>query len=53
MMVSLELVIFYGFNIFEVVKSFNEAIRKIIERTTAVNNIYVDIKISDINISEK
>lgn len=53
MMVSLELVIFYGFNIFEVVKSFNEAIRKIIERTTAVNNIYIDIKVSDINISGK
>ena len=51
--IYLELTVFYGYNIFKTVDKFNKKIRNSIETATAINNIYLDTKISNIDVNEE
>lgn len=51
--ISMELVIFYGYKILDVVNRFKNNLEREFEKATSVNNIYVEIKVQDIEIDKK
>lgn len=47
--ISMDLVVFYGYNLIKVVEKFNNKIKEAIEKCTSVHNIYMETNITSIN----